>query len=77
MKSLVNGLFLLMSFLSVPEERFIFDVMRTRIMYFKSDENFALVNILASMPDIDESFKVPSLVLKRVAQDSRKVTRLS
>ena len=42
-----------MAFISVPEERFKTDLLKTRIAFFKNDPELAGVSVLSRLPDID------------------------
>ena len=42
-----------MSFISVPEERFKTDVLKTRVSFFRNDPELAGVTVLTRLPDID------------------------
>lgn len=66
-----------MAFTSVPEERFLNDVLKTWIMYFKDDTNFSTLKLMPRNPDKDEGFDVPCLVVKRVSDQDWALTRMS
>ena len=42
-----------MAFISVPEERFKTDVLKTRVSFLKNDPELAGVTVLTRLPDID------------------------
>lgn len=65
-----------MAFLSVPEDRFLTDVLKTWLVLFTSDVEFNEVNVTPKQPDVDSEFQVPSLVLKRVSEEDWALTRL-
>ena len=55
-----------MAFISVPEERFKTDVLKTRVSFLKTDENLAGVAVLTRRPDVDISLKLPNITISRV-----------
>lgn len=64
-----------MVFISVPEERFVTDVMKTWLTFLKDVPEFANVNILPRQPDVDVDFKYPAICMLRVEPEDWQVTR--
>lgn len=66
-----------MAFISVPEERFKTDVLKTRIAFLKNDEELSGVTVLSRRPDIDIWLKLPNIVIYRVWKETWELARLS
>ena len=66
-----------MAFISVPEERFKTDLLKTRIGFFKNDPELAGVSVLSRLPDIDTWLKLPNIVIARVGKEKWGLSRLS
>lgn len=64
-----------MTFISVQEDRFLTDVLKTWQDFFKSDIAFDGVKFLVKQPDKDVGFELPSIVLKRVSEETWKLSR--
>lgn len=66
-----------MAFISVPEERFITDLMKTWLQYFSKDPDFSKVHITPRQPDVDKDFSLPSLCIRLIGSGNWNTTRLS
>lgn len=64
-------------FISVPEERFRTDILKTRISYFKNDSELAWVSVLSRKPDVDTDLKIPNICITRIWNENRTLARLS
>lgn len=66
-----------MAFTSVPETRLTTDIMKTWLVWFSSEADFSDVNVVPEGRDVDESFRLPSLVLRRVSPEDLALTRVA
>jgi hypothetical protein len=66
-----------MVFITVPEERFKTDVLKTRISFLKNDEELSGVTVLSRRPDVDIWLKLPNIVISRVWKEDWELARLS
>lgn len=66
-----------MAFTSVPEERFLTDVLKTWLTLFSENSNFSGVNITPNYPDKDTAFELPCIVVNRVGSARWVAQRLS
>lgn len=58
-----------MAFVSVPDERFMTDILKTWISYFKDDSAFTWLRITTKAPDETEKFTFPSLCIIRIGEE--------
>ena len=65
------------NFKSVPRERFLSNVLKTRLAYFQDDPLFEWLDITLNKPDVDKEFQLPALVIKRVVGEEFNIARNS
>ena len=65
-----------MTFVSIPEERFMEDVLKTWIEYFKTEPQLAGLNVTPKQPDETTTFSYPSMVVTRIAQETFALARV-
>lgn len=66
-----------MPFVTVPEDRFLTDILKTWITFFSSDVGFAQIPVRPDHPDVDTAFQLSCLVVKRVPPENWSLARLS
>lgn len=64
-----------MVFTTVPENRFVTDVMKTWLTFLRNIPELAGVAILPRQPDVDIDFALPTIALLRVDTENWEVTR--
>lgn len=64
-----------MGFTSIEEEHFLDSVLKSWIYYLELSDTFSGVDITLKRPDVDNEFKLPCIVIKRVGNDQFQVAR--